>query len=273
MGLRGVEERIAWMLANHPPEAGRCAEQVMRALAADRQGFPDATAVLRRVKADGHLHPVGPCPRGAIGYWSGGSAGHGHVAIGLGDQSQSYAGVDVNGAGTTGAKPLAWYCNRWPRLHFEGWSWWWGGIDTQPKEAPMSVPRKGLSLAAWPVGKQLLVEVKGTKTVRVPGGKWVTLGIIDLPKGGRFAATLQVRQPKGGKAGEVELTRLGWGDAKTATDRDATGGNPLPAASVIRRWRTPIEGHPLAGGGPLEARIWLPAAATIEFVYKVERRS
>ena len=243
----------------------------MHALAAPRQGLDDATAVYRLAATKGALSFSAPAPCGAIHYWTGGSAGHGHV--GIADGTGGVASVDVHGDGTVGTKPLPWFATWSPSLRYRGWSWWWGGIDTQPKEAPMSVPRKGLTLAAWPVGKQLLVDVKGAKTVRVPGGKWVTLGVIDLPRGGRFSATLQVRQPKGGKAGEVELTRLGWGDAKSPTDRDATGGNPLPAASVIRRWRTPIEGHPLAGGGPLEARIWLPAAATVEFVYKVERRS
>lgn len=128
--MRGVETRLAWYKSHRPSAAGMCAQHVMLALDAPRQGFPDASAVARAVEAAGHMEQ-GPAPRGSIVYWDRGSGGHGHVCFALGDRTE--LSVDVLGPRTVGVKPFPWFGTHWPELRFQGWSWWWGRLDTKPK--------------------------------------------------------------------------------------------------------------------------------------------
>ena len=130
MALRGGESRLTWYRTHKPSAAGMCAQHVMFALNAPRQGFPDATAVARAVKAGGHMKS-GPAPRGAIVYWTGGARGHGHTCFALGDRTE--LSVDVNGPRTVGVKPFPWFAKNWPALDYAGWSWWWGRINTKPQ--------------------------------------------------------------------------------------------------------------------------------------------
>lgn len=127
--MRNVRDRLIWYRTHRPSAAGMCAQHVMLALAVRPQGFPDATAVCRAVKAGGHMRQ-GPAPRGAIVYWSGGARGHGHVCFALGDQTE--LSVDVNGPRTVGIKPFPWFRTHWPALKYEGWSWYFGRINTRP---------------------------------------------------------------------------------------------------------------------------------------------
>ena len=128
--MRGVYARLAWYRLHRPAAAGRCAEHVMHALDTPRQGLPDASAVARVVIRAGHMRQ-GPAPRGAIVYWTGGRSGHGHVCFALGNQSE--LSVDVNGPRTRGVRPFPWFAKHWPALDYQGWSWWWGSVNTQPR--------------------------------------------------------------------------------------------------------------------------------------------
>jgi hypothetical protein len=141
MTIRGVEERLAWFLGNKPAAAGRCAEHVMHALNAPVQHLPDATSVARVVQQDRHMNH-GPVPKGAIRYWDQGSAGHGHVGIEFSEITalSVTASVDVGGGGTVGVRDFGWFAREWPQLRYLGWSWWWGAIDTEPKEIVVTVP-------------------------------------------------------------------------------------------------------------------------------------
>ena len=173
--MRDVDERLAWFLRNRPSGAGRCAEHVWHALDVPRQGLPDATAVYHRAAPHG-IHR-GPSPRGAIHYWTGGSAGHGHVGIAA-DDGLNIASVDVNGPGTVGVRNLSWFASRWPRLRYRGWSWWWGDINTYVSEEDSMKGHKDYSEAS--------------QRVAVPvDGAWHDLPDLRAMKGSPFRAPLE----------------------------------------------------------------------------------
>lgn len=280
MAPRGVEDRIAWFLTHRPdldgdgqPDAGACANHSWKALGGDkgdppRWGARTANQLFDKIRASGRYF-TGPPPRGALVVWRYGA--HGHAALSCG--GGRIATTDPSaGAGRTGIEPLD-YPTRWGASSTARiWTDTYNGVRfAVDQEDTVAIPRK--ALRPWAVGKQVLISRKGaSQRVTLPGDKLTTVAIIDLPAGGRYACTAQVRMPKGVAAGEAVLARLGWGDAAKG-ERDETGGNPIPAASAFRRWRTPIEAHIIAGGGPLELRLWLPGSKPqpVEFVYKVVR--
>lgn len=180
--MRDVNGRIRWFLSNNPSGPGMCAEHVWRALDVRLQGLPDATAVYRKALPHG-IH-AGPAPRGAIHYWTGGAAGHGHVGI-ANDWLGNVASVDVNGGGTVGVRSLAWFRATWPALDYKGWSWWWGDIDTYVKEKDMRVVIKRetdqrLELNRWQ--KLDLRSGAGNDKIQPPIGNndWDTYVNLDL---------------------------------------------------------------------------------------------
>lgn len=132
----------------------------------------------------------------------------------------------------------------------------------KPKEPkPVAASKSGPTLKHnGKVGATTQHKVPVDTPVTVVGAQWYTAAVIDIPKGGEYALTFQVRMPKGVGNGEVELVRLGWpGLAK----QDSTGHNVALAAVVasngeLRRWRTPIQGHLIVGGGPVAFRILMP---------------
>lgn len=134
----------------------------------------------------------------------------------------------------------------------------------RPKQKPFAMPDP------WPLGRQKMVKDGEVHTI--PGGRWVTLAVIDLPADGWFENTLQLRMPKGVQAGEARLGRLGWGGDDNPDGIDKTGHNPIPAASLVQRWRTPIK-HTIKGGGPLAFQVYLPDAGDhkVKFVAKSRR--
>lgn len=167
--MRDVDARLKWFLANKPLAAGRCAEHTMHALDIPRQGLPDATAVARLVMANRDMQQ-GPCPRGAMRYWLGGADGHGHVGIEHAPLAQpaAVASTDVGGPRTVGVRVLPWFADNWPALKYVGWSWHFGAIDTQPKEAPVTPP---------PAYRNIKVESRQV----IPFNTWTTidLGPVD----------------------------------------------------------------------------------------------
>lgn len=182
MAIRGVEERLAYYLRNKPAEGGWCALKVMQALGASPQGLPDATAVANVVLKAGRMKS-GRAPRGAIVYWKGGSAGHGHVCFALGDGTER--SVDVKGPGTVGDVPFSWFARNWGDLDYVGWSWYWGGINTEPVKAavePKPAPaRKGKTTTGSKVTwwRDFSGKPEAKQTVAADG-KWHRIEGIDV---------------------------------------------------------------------------------------------
>ena len=250
--MRDVEARLDWYLGHRPVAGGRCAEHVMHALDVARQGYPDATAVARRVQSDGHMR-AGLVPRGAIRYWDGGSEGHGHVAL---EHAPAVASVDVDGPRTVGIRQFNWFGANWPALRYLGWSWWWGGIDTKPKEVAMG----------WTEGQDQVIE---KQNVEVTAGRYNVVGRIDIPKPGSFLLTFQTRLPAG-RYGRWQFVRDGWG--KDPDGRDQTGPNPLtpPDDKATSFTHT----HRIEGGGPVDYEIKVSGTGTVTLPYiicKAER--
>jgi len=59
-------------------------------------------------------------PRGAMAFWTGGSHGYGHIAVGLGHGM--VRSTDSGGAGRPANVPLAWVEQHWG-LPYAGWAW------------------------------------------------------------------------------------------------------------------------------------------------------
>lgn len=76
-------------------------------------------------------------PRGVPLTWKGGSHGHGHRAISLGNKR--VRSIDVNGAGTVGTVSLGWFEENWG-MEYVGWSETISGILI-PLGVPVSVPK------------------------------------------------------------------------------------------------------------------------------------
>lgn len=129
-----------------------------------------------------------------------------------------------------------------------------------PHPRPRQRPMEEVALMAWAVGARKMIKTPIGRSIAVEGGRWVTVAMIRLPKGGSYACSLQVRMPRGVAAGEARLARLGWGTVGPG-EIDDTGQNPIAPASMVQRWRTPIDGHNLVGGGPLAYQVYLPKAA------------
>lgn len=257
--MRDVDARLQWFLSHRPAAANRCAEYVMQALDAPRQGLPDATAVARLVQKQGHMKQ-GPCPRGAIRYWVGGAnGGHGHVGIEQAELNApaAVASVDVLGPRTVGVKPLPWFRANWPALQYVGWSWWWGGLNTEPeKETPVG----------WDEGDDQIVEKQNVKVI---AGKYTAVARITIPKPGSYLLTWQTRLPAGVYA-RIQYTRVGWG--KDPDGRDETGPNPLNPPDGKATSFTHC--HRIEGGGPVDFEIKVSGSGNVVLPYiicKAER--
>jgi len=254
--VRDVDARLEWFLANRPAAAGRCAEHVMHALDVPRQGLPDASAVARLVMQDRHMQQ-GPCPRGAIRYWTGGSDGHGHVGIehaDLGDPA-AVASTDVNGPRTVGVRPLPWFKANWPALTYVGWSWWWGGIDTEPKEDPVA-----------PSYDNIKVETPQV----IPLNEWVTIDLgardaITPPLGSNdwwVQVHLDFGTLKGAARNDLRYVKGRWSRRKPGTKPDTHGTDTkaippdLPKTSWQSAWSTDMKG---LAGTPVAFEVYVAA--------------
>jgi hypothetical protein len=79
--------------------------------------YPDATTAWEH--ATGRRLGDADPPRGAAVYWTGGSAGHGHIAISLGHGRVRSS--DADGSGDVGTVPLRFFDREW-NLHYVGWA-------------------------------------------------------------------------------------------------------------------------------------------------------
>ena len=85
----------------------------------DRDGDADAVDGWRAESPE-HRHPGDRNPpRGVPLAWKGGSKGHGHRAVSLGNRK--VRSIDVNGPGTVGTVDLDWFEKHWD-MDYLGWS-------------------------------------------------------------------------------------------------------------------------------------------------------
>lgn len=80
-------------------------------------GEPDATRAWRSAIGR-HAGDTTP-PVGAPVFWTGGSSGHGHIAIYVG--KGLVRSTDAGGRGRMGTRPLSWFASRWG-LKYGGWA-------------------------------------------------------------------------------------------------------------------------------------------------------
>lgn len=113
--MRNAAGAIKWMNAHREGRAGWCLWTVQEAYAAPHV-TPDAAAAWR---VSAHKHHDDRPPRGALVYWTGGSAGHGHVAIALGDDM--ILSTDLPRWGSIGHTHLSTPRLKWG-LHYAGWT-------------------------------------------------------------------------------------------------------------------------------------------------------
>ena len=86
-----------------------------------RAGIParDGTAAIAWANAE-RRHTDRAVPRGGFAFWTGGSKGYGHIAIGLGDGL--VRSTDADGAGHVATRELGWFDVNWPDLTYAGWA-------------------------------------------------------------------------------------------------------------------------------------------------------
>jgi hypothetical protein len=111
-----LEEAIHDALRDASNSPGMCLQQT-RTWYEIPSKYPDATSGWYATDFF-KMHDRNP-PRGAVVWWVGGSNGHGHVAMSLGDGT--VRSTDAAGRGRVGTRPLAWFEQNWG-LQYKGWS-------------------------------------------------------------------------------------------------------------------------------------------------------
>jgi hypothetical protein len=51
----------------------------------------------------------------------------------MGDHMELSVDVLPGRPGVADVVPFGWFETHWPLLRFEGWSWWFGRVDTRPE--------------------------------------------------------------------------------------------------------------------------------------------
>jgi hypothetical protein len=97
--------------------AGMCLQQ-SRTWAGIGPRYPDASTAWRNVN---DKHRDANPPRGAFVFWTGGSSGHGHIAVSLGHKR--IRSTDAGGSGRVATRPIGWFSRNWRSLRYAGWAW------------------------------------------------------------------------------------------------------------------------------------------------------
>lgn len=113
---RALETVRHQSLAGPPFKVGMCKQQTRLAFMVPSDGSADATTAWGRTRHRG----IGRAPRGAIVWWTGGTGGHGHVAIS--DGAGWCWSVDIRRSGFWDRVPVAEIASSWPALRYVGWS-------------------------------------------------------------------------------------------------------------------------------------------------------
>lgn len=105
--------------SDHGPRfrVGLCKRKTRELYGVASDGSEDATEAWKRTD---HRYGVPPAdaPRGALIWWTGGSDGHGHVAVATGDGS--CWSVDIKRTGYWDRVPIRYIAERWSALHLAG---------------------------------------------------------------------------------------------------------------------------------------------------------
>jgi len=111
-------------------DPGMCQQQT-RIWSGISARYPDAATAWRNTN-DRHPGNRNP-PRGAHVFWTGGSSGHGHVAMSLG--GGKVRSTDAGGRGRVATVDLGWVERNWGH-HYAGWAW-----DNNEQTIPHSTPK------------------------------------------------------------------------------------------------------------------------------------
>lgn len=136
-------------------DPGMCQQQV-RMWDGVAARYPDATTAWRNTN-DRHPGNRNP-PRGSDVFWTGGSAGHGHVAKSLG--GGKIRSTDAGGRGRVATVDLGWIERNW-HLTYGGWAWDINEVtiphptQAPPKPAKKTPPRKHITNAIEDIDKAI----------------------------------------------------------------------------------------------------------------------
>jgi hypothetical protein len=163
----------------HSCRVGYCLQEV-RALYGIGGGSPDATTAWNRAIGK---HTSTP-PPGAPVFWTGGSHGHGHIAVM--DHGGYIISTDAPGSGRWGRVPLSWPAQRWG-VRLAGWAEGFNGVHIAelppPSAAPAPVPAPAVpshvNIAALHYGMRNSEDVKALQNAlnRHPLQHGVTLPV------------------------------------------------------------------------------------------------
>jgi hypothetical protein len=146
---------------DHHNDPGMCL-QVCRQWAGIGSCWPDASTAWREA-LDKHAGDRSDIPRGAPVYWTGGSQGHGHIAISVG--GGQVRSTDANGSGNVATRPLSWFDTNWSSLDFAGWAEDINGVHIPGTEDDMALSDADIEKIAKRVN-QVLGDYNADGTVR-----------------------------------------------------------------------------------------------------------
>lgn len=152
--MRTPDEALAVVkhqASNGPAFAvGMCKKQTRLAYGVPSDGSDDATEAWRNT--DHRLAgPADAAPKGALVWWTGGSDGHGHVAIA--DGAGYVWSVDIKRAGYWDRVPVGEISRSWPRLQLAGITADIDGVRVVP--APVKRSRVQLAVTTWRTERQV----------------------------------------------------------------------------------------------------------------------
>jgi hypothetical protein len=166
----------------HANDIGMCLREI-RSLYGIPGGISDATSAWSNALGK---HTSTP-PPGAPVFWTGGSHGHGHIAI------MDYGGyiisTDAPSSGRWGRVPLAWPGQRWG-VRLQGWAEGWNHVHIPglpPAAAPAPAPAPGgrVNLAELHYGMRGSESVKALQRA-LNAHKLAAPGNVTLPVTGNY---------------------------------------------------------------------------------------
>ncbi len=138
-------------------DPGMCQQQC-RIWAGISARYPDAATAWRNTN-DRHPGDRNP-PRGSMVFWTGGSSGHGHVAVSLG--GGKIRSTDAGGRGRVATVDLGWVERNWGQ-RYGGWAWDNNEqtiIHSTPKPPAPVKPRHNIEAAVKELNQAISANAK-----------------------------------------------------------------------------------------------------------------